>query len=159
MGYACTLRTVAPQPVLCIRVSTTSDELAHTIGTCAAAVWQHLHRSRAIAAGPPYTRYLYTKEGRIEIEVGFPIEEPVPGDGLIRLAMLPGGEVVATVHVGPYERLPEAGAALDAWAREHGREPAGPAWELYVRNAGDVNDPSEFLTEVIRPLAPPSAMA
>jgi effector-binding domain-containing protein len=78
----------------------------------------------------------------------------IRGKGRIKSGTLPGGEVVSTVHVGAYDHLPDAGAALAAWAEAHGRAATGPNWELYVTDPGVEPDPTQWKTEVIKPLAP-----
>jgi effector-binding domain-containing protein len=59
--------------------------------------------------------------------------------------LTPSGEAATTLHVGPYDRLGEAHAAIDRWRAEHGREYAGVSWETY----GDWNDdPTQLTTRV-----------
>jgi hypothetical protein len=48
-----------------------------------------------------------------------------------RLA-LKGGRALQTMHVGPYDKVGESYARLDARAAELGLEPTGPAHEIYV---------------------------
>lgn len=50
-----------------------------------------------------------------------------------------------TTHVGDYRALPEANAAIQAWCRAHGRQPAGPSWDVH----GHWNDdPAKLRTDV-----------
>jgi effector-binding domain-containing protein len=86
------------------------------------------------------------------VEIGFTVRELVPGEGDVEPSSLPAGEVAVTLHRGPYERLPEALAALQDWIREHGRRAAGPHWEMYLNGPPDVMDPEELETEVFIPL-------
>jgi effector-binding domain-containing protein len=60
-------------------------------------------------------------------------------------AVIPGGMVATVVHMGPYQKLPEAHAAVRGWCAEHGHALAGPSWEIY----GDWTDnPAELRTDV-----------
>jgi effector-binding domain-containing protein len=157
MDYLCQLRRVEPQPVMSIRATTTRAELSATIGECCHAVWRHVEQAGGEFAGPPFTRFHCAEGDAIDVEVGLPVKAPLPAHDRIVPGELPGGEVVVTVHLGPYEELPRAGAALDAWAREQGRQPAGPNWEVYWTDPQQVPDPRQWKTEVVKPLLPVSA--
>ena len=73
--------------------------------------------------------------------------------------MLPAGRYATAVHVGTYDRLVDAHAALQAWATEQGldlaRGPAGFAVQLesYLTDPADEPDFSKHETEVAYLLA------
>lgn len=81
-------------------------------------------------------------------------EKPIAGAGAIEVGELPGGEVMSTFHLGPYSGLPQAAAALHAWAAKHDREAAGPEWYSYWTDPGAEPDTAKWKTEVILPLKP-----
>jgi effector-binding domain-containing protein len=85
------------------------------------------------------------------VEVGVEVPALFAPAGPVISSALPGGTVAATVHRGPYDRLDAAHRAVRAWCASHGRELAGPRWEVY----GDWReDPAELETTVsylIRP--------
>jgi effector-binding domain-containing protein len=75
----------------------------------------------------------------------------VTGDGNVVPAELPEGEVVTTTHIGPYEGLPQAYEALQAWMRREGKEPAtNLMWEEYV--TGPETPPPETRTIIYWPV-------
>jgi len=154
MPYTFTIHEAEPQPAMSMRGTTTRAQIANTIGAFMGEVWQHLEASGAQIAGRPFTRYHGFNGEEIDLEAGFPVAAVASGSDRVRASSLPGGEVVSTVHRGPYERLPDAGAALGEWLREHDRTAAGPMWELYVTNPGDVTDPADYETIVSVPLQP-----
>ena len=41
------------------------------------------------------------------MECGFPVRVAVDGEGQIKKSKLPGGKVVTTMHIGPYDTLAE----------------------------------------------------
>jgi effector-binding domain-containing protein len=153
MIYQCAVREVPTQPILSIRGRTTRAALVSTIGDYLGEVWQFA-ASTGQLAGPPFTRYHHVAGEDIELEAGLPVRRPVKGAGRVQAGELPGGEVVATLHFGPYDRLRAAGAALDEWARQHGRQAAGPHWQVYWTDPGAVPNPAEWRTEVLKPLLP-----
>jgi DNA-binding transcriptional MerR regulator/effector-binding domain-containing protein len=79
--------------------------------------------------GPPFVLY----HGPVNAEEDGPVEVCVPkADGDKRL---PDGEVAFTTISGSQCEFPEILGAYESvyrWAKEHGREPAGPAREIYV---------------------------
>jgi hypothetical protein len=86
-------------------------------------------------------------------------EAPIEGtwwSGDDRLASeheLPGGEWASTLHVGPYEELPVAYAALLEHLRERGHEPRAPVLETYLTDP-TVAEPPELVTRVAVAMAP-----
>ncbi len=153
MAYEIETRTVAAQPTLFVRGKTTVPKIAQSIGEFLSAVGRHLGQHAITPAGMPYTRYHAIDGSDIDLEAGMPVAEAVPGSGRVKAGELPGGPVAATVHVGRYEDLPKAGAALSAWAADNGKRPAGPNWETYLNDPTEVAGPHEYRTEVVMPLA------
>lgn len=60
---------------------------------------------------------------------------------------LPGGDWASTLHVGPYEELTLAYAALLEHVRERGHEPAGPIVETYLTDP-ETTPPTELVTRL-----------
>ena len=53
--------------------------------------------------------------------------------------------MATVVHMGPYQKLPEAHMAVRTWCAERGHALGGPSWEIY----GDWTDnPVELRTDV-----------
>ena len=85
------------------------------------------------AAGPGFVLY----HGPVNAEEDGPVEVCVPaGDGDRRL---PAGEVAFTEISGRQCQFPEILGAYDAvyrWAKDNGRDPSGPAREIYLSGPG-----------------------
>ena len=90
---------------------------------------------------------------RVDIEGGLPVASPLPSEGRIVSGTLPAGDVATTIHLGPYDRLPEAHDALHTWLSEHRKNSAGPQWEVYWTDPGLEPDPSKWKTELMWPIA------
>jgi effector-binding domain-containing protein len=133
--------------------TTTIPQIAQSIGEFLTAVGSQLGASGIQPVGMPYTRYHRVDGQDLDLEAGMPIKSAIAGSGRVQCGELPAGPVASTVHVGPYERLPDAGAALTAWAAANGRRPAGPNWEIYLNDPTEVAGPHEYRTEVHMPLA------
>ena len=152
MSYAITANTLQPQATASIRVTVPAAEIGPTMGQIIGEVMAYLNRLGIHPAGPPFARYYETGPVHVTMEVGFPVAKAVAPSGRVTAGELPGGEVAVTWHIGPYEKLGQAYAALGSWVKEHRRESSGPAWEIYWSDPGAVPDPSEWRTEVIWPL-------
>ena len=74
---------------------------------------------------------------------------PIAATGEVQPSALPGGPAIVTWHIGPYDALGGAYAALDAWVEAHGVTADGPAWEIYPSEP--VGDPATWRTQVVQP--------
>lgn len=147
-------KDVRPQTTACIRVTTTPADIGPKMEEILPEVWSYLEERGVHPAGPPFARYHGFREDLVDLEAGFPVTGPVAGEGRIFAGELPGGEVAATWHVGPYDTLSEAYRAIETWSQAQGREPAGSPWEIYWTDPGETPDPAEWKTEVLWPVTP-----
>lgn len=156
MSVTVTVETRAPQPVLSMTRTTAADGLQKAMAECLPAVFMHCQSHGIAMAGPPFTRYLAMTRGTFTIAAGMPITAPGSdageGDTLISAGELPGGEIAVAIHAGPYQTLGETHAALEAWVAAQGRTAAGPPWETYITDPGEVPNPADWRTEVCLPL-------
>jgi len=109
-------------------------------------VWAYL---RANGAATVHNVVVYRNfdraTGVTTIDVGVQVNSALPGHGAIVPATTPGGLVVTTTHVGPYDKLGDASSALHDYCQTHAHPIAGPTWEEY----GDWNDdPTQLRTDV-----------
>ncbi len=86
--------------------------------------------------GAPFAVYdtLEIEAGSFGLTAGFPVPSGTQPRKKLQAGTLPGGKAAVTVHVGPYEKLPEAHRALREWMTQQGHEPSGPPWEVYLDN-------------------------
>jgi effector-binding domain-containing protein len=124
------LQQLRPQAVLSTRATVQIAQLGEAMDDSLRALWGYLQRG-AQPAGPPYVRYHTFGETETDLEIGVPVVEAVAGEGRITAGELPGGPAVTTWHLGPHDKLGDAYARIQAWLKDHGREPDGPAWEVY----------------------------
>ena len=152
MAYEVELKDLKPQPMVSIRTSCKVAEIGPVLGEILPEVFHYLDKRGVRPAGPPFTRYHSFDGTNCEIEAGMPVAEPQPDEGRITAGELPGGPTATTVHVGPYEDLPSAHDALDAWLKANGKKSRGPQWESYVTDPGEEPDPQKRQTELLWPV-------
>lgn len=84
-----------------------------------------------------------------------PVEaEPSHGRGRAEPAVVAGGEVLVTVHTGPFVDLDRTYAALGAAANDMGIAGDGAIRERYLVGPDQTSDPLAYRTEVCWPLDP-----
>ena len=152
MPYDIEEKKLEPQPILSIRTSCQIAEIGAVLKEILPEVFRHLDELGVRPSGPPFTRYHNFDGTNCEIEAGFPVAEPQSPEGRVQAGELPGGNVITTIHTGPYEQLPQAHDALDEWLRDNGGKSRGAQWESYVTDPGTEPDPLKCQTELIWPV-------
>jgi effector-binding domain-containing protein len=143
MAYTCERIERPRQPTLIVRTRAPVARLPEVLGPAWGAIMAHAAAVGATPAGAPFVGYHNMDMEDLDLEIGVPFVEPVAGEGDVHAGELPAGPAVATLHVGPYDRVGEAYDALQAWMKEHGHAPGGPAYEHYL------NDPDEVAPEAL----------
>jgi effector-binding domain-containing protein len=91
-------------------------------------------------------RCLFRADEGVPMEVGVILTEAFENSDLVVRSQTPAGTVASVVHIGPYQKLPEAHAAVRKWCQQNGRALAGPNWEIYDHRCEGSDEPR---TEVI----------
>jgi effector-binding domain-containing protein len=130
MGYVVHAEQMVPRPIAVVRRCAPAQALSTVVPAACGEVWNVI-RARAVAGAGRHVAVYY--DGCINLEVG--VEVPPgfvgDGDGDVFASMTPAGLVATTEHVGPYDRLGDAHAAIRDWCRHQGHAVAGPNWEIY----------------------------
>ena len=132
------------------------------IGTVLSIAFGEIYRDPRVAAvppaGPPFVVYHGVPEDdqpfEIEICAPIPTEVEVPSGWEVRT--LPAGTFATLVHVGPYDRIATAYAALGSWIATHDYVIVGPPREVYLSRP-DV-PAAQIQTRIEYPLEPASVL-
>jgi len=81
-----------------------------------------------------------------------PVSAPVTPVGRVKPGERPALQVVRTVYRGGYEGLGGAWQALDRWTGTQGHKTASDLYECYLVGPESGQDPSQWQTELSRPL-------
>jgi effector-binding domain-containing protein len=125
------------------------EDVAERMSAAFSTVAGYLARNGVRITGPAMGYYEKTPEGAT-VSAGFVVDEVVEGDGTVRSLTLPPGDILTTVHVGPYSTLSETYAAMQEHAaHNHLVLDQHVMWEEYLSQP-DV-EPDLLMTRVTWP--------
>jgi len=90
----------------------------------------------------------------MEIDTGWPVQEDVETEAPFEALTLPGGRALVMRHVGPYEQLHTSYRLMCETMEQHGLQPVGASWEVYLTDPEEVPDPADYVTEIFWPIGP-----
>jgi len=146
MTYDVTFVELSEQPTAVRRGHVSHLGIAEFLGGAFGAVAAALAESGLEPAGPPFAKYDVAPDGGWIVEAGFPVADPVVGNGDVEPSSLPGGTVAQTVHEGPYDGLRAAYEALEAFIAEAGMTSRDAAWESYLDDPMTAEVPHTLVT-------------
>jgi effector-binding domain-containing protein len=151
MTYQCERTEVESQPTISIRTRAAVQDLPQVLGASYGLLASYLQEIGEPMAGAPFVAYYNMDMADLDLEIGLPLAQPLPGRDEIQAGTIPGGTVVRCLHIGPY---PEVGAAYDAlgqWMAAQDLEGAGPAYEFYLNDPAET-PPAELQTLIVMPI-------
>lgn len=152
MSYEITQRQEPDRHLAVKRFTATPDRIGPLVGEAFGLVYQYVSRHGLTPMGPPVACYLMDGGDAFEVLAGcVVVGAPIEAEGAVEPFLLHGGATLTTEHVGPYEELPKAYEALEAYAREAGQDlDRTVMWEEYL--TGPDVPPAEMRTVIHWPL-------
>jgi effector-binding domain-containing protein len=145
------LKTTA-QPLACIRFNVPAAEVRNIMGPGLGELRETLRTQGVTPVGPWLNHHLKMPSRVFEFELAVPVAAPITPAGRVVNSELPATTVARTIYRGPYEGLAAAWGEFQAWIVAQGRTPAPWLWETYATGPADSSDPSQWQTELTRPL-------
>lgn len=139
------------RPALMIRTRTAVEDLPRVIGEVYEKIMSHLAVLGQQPADMPYTCYYNMDMQDLDVEIGFPVAQVLPGQGEIRAGEIPGGRYVSLMYKGPYAGMEKPYNEMFAWMKEQGLEQTGIYYEYYYNAPGEVPE-AELLTRIAMPV-------
>jgi effector-binding domain-containing protein len=130
MTYRVWIDDVAEQTVAAARMRVAQSEIAKVFGGALDKVWDFVRAHEGLRTDG-HNVFIYRQkdsdsaDGKLTIEFGVQITRSFAGEGDVICTSTQAGRVATTLHVGPYDRLSEAHAAIQGWCAENGYAPAG----------------------------------
>jgi effector-binding domain-containing protein len=152
MEYQVSMQDVPDQPIVSIRGRLAQSDLPAFIGRSFGELYGHLRLLGVKPGGEPFVIYHEFGPNEVDAEVCTPVAGPMKASGRITSRVLPAATVAQALHIGPYEDLHVAYAAVTHWVGGHGLEAAGPVRERYLDGPGDGVPPWAYRTIVEQPV-------
>ncbi len=139
MAYEVTVETVTARSLAAVRRRVRIGEVSAAWKPALDQVWAFLRRHDGLRTDG-HNIFLYhhpaRREDPMDVDFGVEVGGPFEGEGEVRPAQTPAGEVASTRHVG-YDRLKDAHDAIHAWSAANGRDIGAASWEIYGDPAAD----------------------
>ncbi len=148
---------IKEQPVLSIRETVSMPNIPERVGQIFCEIIEFLGKHGVAPAGGPFAYWHGMTEesinsGAFDMECGWPVSQPVDGEGRIHRSKLPGGRVATAMHLGPYETLSETYQILQTWIADNGYQASEDMWETYLNSPDEVSDKSKLMTQIFWPI-------
>lgn len=150
------------QPYVAVKAFVTMQTIGEVLPPLHPRVRAWLDRRGVPIAGDPFFKFnVIDMDRELEVEVGFPVAEGVPGDDAVLAGVLPAGRYATLSHKGHPDGLVDAVVALRRWAAERGLEwdvtdtPEGERWgaRLEIYELDPPSDMADWTTELAFRLA------
>jgi effector-binding domain-containing protein len=145
--------TVDPRPTAVIAQTTTWEEYPRLWGQLLDEVYRFVRTRTDLATGAGtelWQNVMLYKDQRPDVEVGVLVTGSFEGEGRVIASELPGGEAATATHRGDYAGLAVTHQAVRDFVAAHGRELAGPCWEIYGHGRADPNESETEIFWLIR---------
>lgn len=139
--YEVSIRDVEAQTTAVVRTRSRQSELSSVVPAGCGAAWNYARAAGLPKPGHNIALYRDYVDGEMTVEAGAEMTAPIEGDGNVIASSLPAGRVATTTHIGPYDRMGDANAAIHAYCTEHGLAFEGTSWEIYGHMGPDSNEP------------------
>lgn len=151
MDYQIEVSEPQPQPTLSVRTRTNLADLPQDLGRIFGQIYQYLLEIGEKPGAAAYSCYYNQDMKDLDVEIGFIVAKPLPGQGEIQAGEIPGGKQVSSIYKGPYNQMEAVYQALTEWMKANNYIPSGKAYEIYLNDPSQV-PASELLTRIMFPV-------
>ncbi|PKM68271.1 MAG: transcriptional regulator [Firmicutes bacterium HGW-Firmicutes-2] len=110
-------------------------------------IMDYADRNDLLLSGGPFVCYHNTDLENLDVEMGFSVAKPSPGNGAIIGYTIPVQKGVSGIFLGAYEDTDPLMIEIMQWIVEHGFEQQGKIYNYYLND--DQRDSGELLTQII----------
>jgi effector-binding domain-containing protein len=145
------IRETKEQPTISVRMTTNLKNISQDMGKAFGEIMQYMGEKQVNPIGPPYAMYYNEDMDNLDTEVGFPVAQPLPEKGKVKMSKLPGGKAVVGMHIGPYNKLGDAYTEITEWMKEKDIESPNMCYEIYLNDPENTPE-NELKTEIYFPI-------
>jgi DNA-binding transcriptional MerR regulator len=153
LTYDMKTRDVDPVDVIGLTLQTSPESIGADAPRAYGRLYEGLARDGLEPTGPPRLVYHDMADDNWTIEACVPVAVAAGAPEGLELRRFDGGKAASARHVGPYDELGMAYRELEVWIRKQGLTPAGPAFDVYLNDPSEVEDPARYETEIVWPVA------
>lgn len=147
MPYPCELKDYPDRYTLTMRTRTSIQNLPQFLGAAYGRIANYIAELGMVPVGVPFATYYNMNMQDIDVEVGFPVSEDLPGKDQIQPCLWKKGLYATTTFTGPYRDLGPAYKELNDFVTRSGHQTTGIVTEFYLNDPA--NTPQEDLkTEI-----------
>ena len=139
-------------PAARIRLRIPRHEIRNVMGPARQELLKAVTEQGVGPAGPVFSHHFRLEREVWDFELGVSVHRPVTAEGRVEPGEIPAMRIARTVYEGPYQRLADAWREFDAWLTSNRHEAAVDLWEFYLTGPESGRSPSEWETELQRPL-------
>jgi effector-binding domain-containing protein len=136
-----------------VHITCPRSEIRNVMGPGLAEVNAALAAQKIEPSGPWLTHHLRMDAKVFDFEICVPVKKAVKPTGRVKPGELPARKVARTVYHGGYEELGNAWGELMEWTEKAKLKLADDLWEVYASGPETGSDPSQWRTELNKPLA------
>jgi effector-binding domain-containing protein len=151
MKYPCTIKEKEAQPYLAIRTRTSMSGMGSALGRAYGAIGAYLGELGQGPDGAPFAAFHNQDMEDMDVEIGMPTAEILPGRGEIYGSEIPAGRFAECTYTGSYRKMEPAYEQLAEFVAEQGEEATGVAYEVYLDDASE-KPQEEVRTLIVFPL-------
>lgn len=156
MEHAFQILETPAVPVLCKKVRSPVGELPTLLGQVFQELAQYLVAKGTPPSQAPYVAYFNLDMEDLDLEIGFPLSNPVEGQGPLLAGEIPAGPKATAIHRGPYEEMAPVYDRLNTYIADQGYVPTGVVYEYYLNSPAEVAM-KDLLTQIVFLLKPKAA--
>jgi effector-binding domain-containing protein len=152
---------VEPRPMLYVsaRCAMEPASIAAQTASAFAILGKFMAAQHIAPTGAPLTIYRDLEGGQVTMHTGFPVDSSdlAKASGDVHAGSSPGGDVVETLHRGPYATMSDTYAALTAELQRRDVKLGPVSWEVYLGDPDKVG-PDVLTTQIFMQISPEDAV-
>lgn len=153
MDFGIQIREIKPQKIAAVRAKTTINKVTPKVVQLLQETAEYLESVGVQPAGPGFGVYYEVGAFLVDVEVGYPVDVEVEGNGRVQPNALPGGKFAVAQYKGPHEQIADAHRAVHTWMHVNDVKSTGePAREVYVTDLREVGEGEECEAESVWPI-------